>query len=244
MTELIFEDRFDALGEHWFPHYLPHWSSRAATAARYEVGGGLRLRIDEGQPPWCPEFDDENKVSGFQTGVFSGPVGGAIGQSRFRPELRVREEQENVQLFTPTYGRFELRAKALDDPRFMVALWMIGYEDVPERSAEICIAEIFGKNVRDGSAGVGMGLHPFGDPGITDEFEVVDVPIDAREFHVYAAEWRPEGVRFFVDDQLVKESDQSPDYPMQFQLAIFEFPGESGATYPQVFEVDYFRAYR
>ncbi len=29
----------------WIPHYLPHWSSREASAARYEVGGGL-LRLD------------------------------------------------------------------------------------------------------------------------------------------------------------------------------------------------------
>ena len=69
-----------------------------------------------------------------------------------------------------------------------------------------------------------MGLHPFGDPGIRDEFSVEDLAIDARDFHVYAAEWTPGHVAFFVDDQLVKLVEQSPGYPMQFMLGIYEFP--------------------
>jgi len=56
----------------------------------------------------------------------------------------------------------------LDDPRAMVALWMIGLEDEPERSSEICVAEIFGRTVGPDSARIGMGVHPFGDPAIAD----------------------------------------------------------------------------
>ena len=48
--ELEFEDTFDgeALDERrWVPHYLPQWSSRERSAARYKVGGGrLRLLIE------------------------------------------------------------------------------------------------------------------------------------------------------------------------------------------------------
>lgn len=50
------------------------------------------------------------------------------------------QAQENVALYTPTYGLFELRPEALDDPTSMVAFWTIGYEDrcrlVPRVSAE------------------------------------------------------------------------------------------------------------
>ncbi|MFL6190595.1 MAG: glycoside hydrolase family 16 protein, partial [Actinomycetes bacterium] len=111
---------------------------------------------------------------------------------------------------------------------------MIGYEDEPERSAEICICEIFGRNVTAGRAGVGMGLHPFGDPGIRDEFSVEDLAIDARDLHTYAAEWTPEHVAFFVDHRLVKLVSQSPAYPMQFMLGVYEFPdgGEAGRPAP------------
>jgi Glycosyl hydrolases family 16 len=251
--ELEFEDTFDgdALDRtRWLPCYLPQWSSRQAAAARYRLGGGaLRLLIEADQPPWCPEFDGQTRVSSLQTGVFAGPVGSPVGQSRFRPGLVVRQAQWAARLYTPRYGRFELRARAIDDPRCMVALWMIGYEDAPDRSAEICICEIFGRNVTADRAGVGMGLHPFGDPRIRDEFSVEEIAMDARDFHVYAAEWTPERVAFFVDDRLVKTVEQSPDYPMQFMLGIYEFPGEGQAprpasAYPKQFVVDYFRAWR
>jgi hypothetical protein len=132
----------------WIPHYLPQWSSRVASAARFDVGGGrLRLRIDADQPPWSPEFNGWLRVSSLQTGVWAGPLGSAIGQHRFSPSLVVREEQETAALYTPKYGLFEARVRAIADPTNMVAMWMIGFEDVPERSAEICIFEIFGRDV-------------------------------------------------------------------------------------------------
>jgi Glycosyl hydrolases family 16 len=250
--ELEFEDAFegDSLAlERWLPHYLPHWSSRARSAARYELGDGvLRLLIEVEQQPWCPELDGDLRVSSLQTGAFAGPVGSTTGQHRFHPDARVREAQPNVRLYTPRFGRIELRARATDDPRSMVALWMIGYEDEPERSAELCVCEIFGRDVASGQAVVGVGLHPFGDPRIVDDFSRVTVPIDAREFHVYAAEWKPDGVVFFVDGTAVKRVDQAPAYPMQLMLSIYEFPPEDAhepaGAYPKAFVVDYVRGYR
>jgi Glycosyl hydrolases family 16 len=251
--ELAFEDDFDgeALDEsRWIPHYLPQWSSRVQSAARYELADGcLRLLIESDQQPWCQELDGDVKVSSLQTGLFAGPVGSTIGQHRFHPEAVVREAQRSVRLYTPQYGLFELRARAVDDPRNMVALWMIGYEDRPERSAEICICEIFGRDVKASEAKVGMGVHPFGDPKIVDEFAAETLAIDAREFHVYAAEWTPERIEFFVDGDPVKTVNQSPEYPMQLMLNIYEFPGDSddhpsGSGYPKAFTVDYVRGYR
>jgi beta-glucanase (GH16 family) len=202
------------------------------------------LLIAADQQPWCPELDGDVRVSSLQTGVFAGPAGSTVGQHRFDPKAVVREAQKNARLYTPRYGRIELRAKAPDDPRTMVALWMIGYEDEPERSAEICVCEIFGRDVGPDHAAVGMGVHPFGDPKIVDDFFAVRVPIDARDFHVYAAEWTPGQVVFFVDGDLVKTVQQAPDYPMQLMLSIYEFPGESDAPYPKEFVVDYVRGYR
>jgi beta-glucanase (GH16 family) len=183
------------------------------------------------------------RVSSLQTGLFAGPVGCAVGQHRFHPDAVVREEQENVRLYTPLYGRIELRAKALDDPQAMVALWMIGYEGEPERSGEICVCEIFGRDVGPDEARVGVGVHPFGDPKLVDDFEAVPVPIDAREFHVYAAEWTSDQVAFFVDGDRVKTVSHSPDYPMQLMLDIYDFPPAAG-SYPKTFVVDYVRGYR
>jgi hypothetical protein len=250
--QLEFEDTFDGSAldpARWIPHYLPHWSSRERSAARYEVGGGhLRLLITRDQQPWCPELDGEVRVSSLQTGSFAGPVGSAVGQHRFNPAAVVREAQPNTRLYTPQYGRIEIRANAVDDPQTMVALWLIGYEDEPERSAEICVCEIFGRDVRPDQAAVGMGVHPFGDPKITDDFSKETLPIDAREFHTYAAEWTRDRIAFLVDGELVRTVEQSPAYPMQLMLGIYEFPPGDGterrpSDYPKTFVVDYVRGY-
>jgi hypothetical protein len=244
------EDRFDGPEldtSLWFPRYLPQWSSAEASAARYElVANELHLLIETDQEPWCPELDGPTRVSSLQTGVFAGPLGTSIGQHRFHPSAVVQEEQRNVRLYTPTFGVFVLRAKATADPSCMVSLWMIGYEDRPERSAEVCVFEIFGRNVEQHSAAIGMGLHPFGDPAISDDFEEVRLPIDVTEFHDYAARWTPKRVTFFIDGSSVRTVDQSPDYPMQFMLGIYEFGDREGSSgpHPKRFVVDSFLAYR
>ena len=185
-------------------------------------------------------------MSSLQTGVFGGPVGSHLGQqSQFHADAVVREAQPEQRLYLPHFGRIETRLRALDHPRAMVALWMIGFEDEPERSGEICIVEIFGRDVLGPDrARVGMGIHKFGDPALTEEWAQEELPIDVREPHVYAAEWTPEHVAFSVDGEHVKTVGQSPDYPMQLMLGVYEFPGEEAVQYPHVFHVDYVRGYR
>jgi hypothetical protein len=248
--ELEFEDTFagDVLDERrWVPCYLPQWSGRERSAARYELSGGrLHLLVERDQEPWCPEWDGDVRVSSLQTGVFAGPLGSRAGQHRFHPDAVVREEQESVRLYTPRHGLVELRARATDDPLAMVALWLIGYEDEPERSGEICVCEIFGREVGPRSALVGMGVHPFGDPAIADEFERVRVEADVRDFHVWSAEWTPERVSFYVDDEHVRTVGQSPSYPLQLMLGVYELRGGGppAGDYPKRFTVDWVRGWR
>jgi hypothetical protein len=251
--QLEFNDDFDGSTldrTRWLPHYLPQWSSRAASAARYGLSDSLlRLRIDWDQPPWNPAVDGWLRVSSLQTGVFAGPVGSSIGQHRFAPGLTVREAQDAMRLYAPQYGLIECRARAVADPANMVALWLIGFEDRPERSAEILVFEIFGRDVTATTAIVGIGVHPFGDASITDDVERVALAVDARTFHDYAAEWTAERIRFFVDDVLVREVRQSPAYPMQLMLNVYEFaegpdPVSPPERYPKEFLVDWVRGWR
>lgn len=247
------EDDFDGpdLDERlWLPWYLPHWSSRSAATARYVIGNGcLRLRIEADQPPWAPEIDGYTKVSSLQTAVGSGPVGSGLGQHHFRQGLVVREAQPEIRNYAPDAGLVEARLRTTADPATMAALWLIGVEDEPEQSGEICIAELFGRDIGSARTGVGVGLHPFGDPSITDDFERISLPIDAREFHVYSAMWGDGRTAFHVDDRLVKVSDGAPTYPLQVMLGIYEFaegpelPSPS-TTYPKELVVDWFRGYR
>lgn len=231
----------------WFPHYLPQWSSRAASAARYEVGGGrLRLRIDHDQQPWCPEWNGHLRVSSLQTGVFAGAFGSAVGQHRFDPRLAVREEQPVLRLLTPLYGLVEIAFAALADPTAMVALWMIGFEDEPARSGEICVAEIFGRDVTPERARIGMGVRAFADPSLSDDFDQIEVAFDARAIHAYAVDWRPDSVRFYVDERLVRIVPQAPAYPMQLMLSLYEFadgpePPSPPDRYPKAATVDWVR---
>lgn len=96
------------------------------------------------------------------------------------------------------------------------------------------------------------GVHPWFDPSIRDEFFEEDLPIDATCFHIYAVEWKPHSIDFYVDNQKLRTIHQSPGYPMQFMLGIYELPGQASAvkalypagTYPKEFVVDYVRAYQ
>jgi len=121
---LVFEDHFDAAELNlavWLPHYLPAWGSLAATAASYDIHDScLHLRIPTDQGRWLPQVHPAPlRVSGIQSGNFSGPV---------------------------------------------------GLEDSPERSAEICVTEMFGDAVEPGgSTAVGMGLHSFRDPAVAED---------------------------------------------------------------------------
>jgi hypothetical protein len=182
------------------------WSSRTKSAATYEVAGSeLRLTIPPGQGLWCEEdHDPPLRVSGIQSGVYSGEVATTAGQQPFREGLIVREHQPAHWGWTPRYGLLEVRARIDLSPRSMAGVWMSGLEDVPERSAEILLFEVFGDAVAEGdgpSAAVGMGLRPFRDPAITDSFDAPRVEIDVTEHHVYAADWRSGRVDFLVDGE-------------------------------------------
>jgi hypothetical protein len=249
---LVFEDHFDGPAldpEVWVPHYLPAWSSRAASAAAYEIRDScLRLSIPVDQALWLAgEHTPPLRVSGVQSGNFSGPVGSTVGQQPWRDGATVREAQETRWGWTPRQGYLEIRARGVVTPRAMVAWWMVGLEDAPDRCAEICVAEMFGAAVEPGrSTAVGMGLHPFRDPRVTEDFEAVRLPIDIAEFHRYAVDWTLERVDFLVDGDLIRTCSSPPTYPMQMMLAVFDFPDRAtdrdADAVPELI-VDYIRGY-
>lgn len=249
-----FNDDFDDMTlslDKWLPFYLPHWSSRTRSRANVSLQNShLVLSITADQAPWCPEFDGHIRASTIQTGLYSGPLGSPFGQLCFNPANRVREEQSTQRLYVPQYGFFESRLKAVGSPLNHVALWMIGFEDEPSRSGEICICEIMGGFATPEISRIGYGIHPWADPNLRDEFFEDFIAIDATKFHIYAAEWTPTYVDFFVDNMLTRRIFQSPAYPMQFMLGIYERPetplgaSDREPNHPKQFVVDYFRAYQ
>lgn len=217
----------DALDpERWWPHYLPHWSSRARTAARYRVGTGLELRIDADTEPWAPEWDGDVRVSHVQTGQGCAEAGSDAGQHRFREGLVVRESQQERRLWLPRFGVIAARLAAVRHPDAMVAFWPIGFEDSPEESGEICIAEIFGAEMDDAGGWVGVGVKAHHDPRLRDDVERIRVDGDLTAPHEYAVEWSPDRLRFFIDGRWVKTVAQRIDYPVQLMLDLYELPAQ------------------
>ena len=220
----------------WLPYYLPHWGSRAQSAATWEVRDGeLRLTIPADQPLWCPDVHEEPlRVSCLQTACLAGPVGSTRGQQPFAEGLVVREEQPEFRGYTPTYGHLEVTMRATVTDRSMFAFWLSGIEDVPERSAEICVAEVFGDTVTDGTAAVGMGLHRFRDPALSEDFTAERLTLDVARDHTYAVDWTPGSLVFSVDGEVVRRVGQAPDYPVQLMLGVFDFPGRAPAGSTEV----------
>lgn len=224
---LVIDEQFDGFEldrTRWVPYYLPQWAGRERSRAHYRLTNKrLELFIADDQPAWLPEVEGDLRVSSLQTGCFAGPVGSTIGQHRTNHRMVVVEEQPVQRHITPMFGAVELRASWIPHLDYMVAFWMIGFEDQPHRSAEICVCEIFGSDVSEDMALVGMGVHPFGDPTIVDEFDKVSAAIDVRAIHDYAAVWTPGDITFFIDGEPVKRVEQSPQYPMQLMLNMYGF---------------------
>ncbi|GAA5115460.1 hypothetical protein GCM10023339_22650 [Alloalcanivorax gelatiniphagus] len=228
---MAFRDDFD--GPHLdrsvrLPHYLPAWSSRAATLASHRVEGGrLVLDVPVDHPVWCP--DDHHpplRVSGIQSGSWSGPVGSTRGQQRFADGLTVKEEQPRFEGWLPSSGHVEIRCAMHLSPRSMAALWLSGFEDDEEqlRCGELCVVEVFGNAVRRGSAEVGMGIKAFRDPALTQDFAAPRLEVDVAEPHTYAVDWDADVAVLSVDGVDVRRCARPPTYPMQLMVAVFDFP--------------------
>ena len=241
LKELIFDDQFDAdqLDEtRWVPHYLPHWTTPDRSAPRYDVtGDGILLKIEADQDEWLHE-EGALRAAGFQSGAWSESYGSPRGQHRYRPGLTVRSPHPVQRLFTTSDGRVEATLRASIDPTTMLAFWLVGFEEADdEQSGEICVIELFGDAIGTESSILSVGVKAHHDPALHDDMVRVPVPIDATDWHTYAAEWLPSEIVFFVDDIEIHRVPQSIDYPMQLMVGLAEFPTDADrdpARYPKV----------
>jgi hypothetical protein len=211
----------------WLPHYLPMWSSREATLASYRLESScLVLDIPPGRGRWLPEdHHPPLRLSGVQSGNRSGPVGSTSGQQAVYDGQRVREAQATFTGHLQDRGHLEVRCRMTISPRSMAALWLCGFEEQPDHCGEICVTEVFGKDVTPGqSAEVGVGLKQIRDPNLKQDFAAPRLPIDVAEFHTYAVDWDATQAVFSVDGEQVRTCPAPPTYPLQVMVAVFDFP--------------------
>jgi beta-glucanase (GH16 family) len=163
-------------------------------------------------------------------------------------------------LFSQAYGRFEARIKIPAGQGMWPAFWMLGNNITSvgwPKCGEIDIMENIGKE----PATVHGSLHSSSTVARTsDATAPFSLPAGqnlADDFHLYAVEWDPGTVRFYVDSNLYATFTQSQwpaagawtfDHPffLILNLAVGgDWPGSPDNTtiFPQQMLVDYVRVY-
>jgi len=162
--------------------------------------------------------------------------------------------------FTQAYGRFEARIKIPKGQGIWPAFWMLGDNiDKPgwPSCGEIDIMENIGKEpalVHGTIHGPGYS----GAGGISASYALTGKQPFADDFHVYAVEWEPSAIRFYVDKDLYATrtpADLPPgtkwvyDHPFFLLLNVAVgggWPGNPDAStlFPQTMLVDYVRVFR
>ena len=92
-------------------------------------------------------------------------------------------------------------------------------------------------HVNKDSAIIGFGVHPFGDKKICDEFYEERFEIDVTEWNTYRFTWTQNDISFFINNNHIKTIKQSPDYPMQLMLNLYDLQNINNEK--NVFEIDY-----
>ena len=170
-------------------------------------------------------------------------------------------------LFAQAYGRFESRIKIPKGEGMWPAFWMLG-EDIATigwpRCGEIDIMENIGKE----PAAVHGSLHGAAaastDPAnkkatadLTRKFSLPDNGSLSDDFHIYAVEWEPTVLRFFIDKEnyatfTKDEWPQNAPWPFDHKFFLLlnlavggDWPGppDANTVFPQQMLVDYVRVY-
>jgi beta-glucanase (GH16 family) len=162
--------------------------------------------------------------------------------------------------FAQAYGRFEARIKIPRGQGMWPAFWMMGNDieriDWPA-CGEIDIMENIGKEP-SAVHGTIHGPGYSGNGGISADFALPEQHRFADDFHVFAVEWEPQQIRFYVDDRLygTRTPKELPagakwvyDHPFFVLLNVAvggNWPGSPDSTthFPQTMLVDYVRIYK
>ncbi len=180
---------------------------------------------------------------------------GPDGVTRNYTSARLKTEGN----FSQAYGRFEARIKIPAGQGMWPAFWMLG-DNIGSvgwpACGELDIMENIGKEptvVHGSMHGMGFTGASLGSP-----YSLPNNANFADDFHLYAIEWEPGVVRFYVDSALYETrtpADLPPgavwpfDHPFFIILNVAvggDWPGSPDGTtvFPQTMQVDYVRVYK
>ncbi|SHF86780.1 MULTISPECIES: glycoside hydrolase family 16 protein [Flavobacterium] len=224
---------------------------------------------------WSDEFDVDGAPNsskwGYNTGTGDGWGNNELEYYTSRPEnvfisngtLKIKAIKEEYMgshytstrmltkgKFSFKYGRAEVRAKLPVGGGTWPAFWMLG-DNIDTAGWPLCgevdILESVGNNPDVNHS----SLHSPGRSGNTPDTKTITVPNSATEFHIYAAEWSAESIKFYVDDNLFYTYVNSASTPFNqnfFLILNLAMGGNFGGTVDPnftsaIFEVDYVRVY-
>jgi beta-glucanase (GH16 family) len=181
---------------------------------------------------------------------------GAYGVTRNYTSARLK----TLGKFDQTYGRFEARIKIPSGQGIWPAFWMLG-KDIRKPGWPACGEIDIMENIGKEPAMVHGTIHGpgySGAQGIGSSYTLTDGKAVADDYHVFAVEWEPNVVRFYVDKDLYatrtpadlpKGTKWVYNHPFFLLLNVAvggDWPGSPDATsrFPQEMLVDYVRAYR
>lgn len=157
-----------------------------------------------------------------------------------------------------TYGRMEARIRLPYGQGIWPAFWMMPTDDKYggwPKSGEIDIMEHIGREPKKIYGTIHFGPEWPNNKSTGGSYEAYREDF-SKEFHVFAVEWEPSEIRWYIDDYLYstkKTSDLGAerwpfDQRFHFILNVAvggNWPGSPDGTtiFPQVMEVDYVRVY-
>ncbi len=152
--------------------------------------------------------------------------------------------------FSQQYGRFEVRCRVPSGSGFWPAVWLLPVSEA--WPPEIDVLEILGNAPTVAHFTNHWGKDASGQH--RQHGETMTGVDFSRDFHVFAIEWKPASITWFVDGrERARSTEGIPHQPMflLLNLAIggnFDtgLPGTPGRAtpFPSCFEVDYVRVYR
>jgi beta-glucanase (GH16 family) len=233
----------------------PDGSRPDATKWKYEVGGNGWGNHE------LEYYTNRPKNSFVQGGNL---VIQALKESFTGPEHMTRNytsaRMTTQGLFEQTYGRFEARLKIPRGQGIWPAFWLIG-NDIEKVGWPACGEIDIMENISKEPSTIHGSMHGpgySGDSGFTSVFKLPGGVHFFDDFHVFAIEWEPRTVRFFVDQELYATFTPARlpagmqwvfDHPFYIILNVAvggDWPGPPDSTtlFPEAMLVDYVRVYK
>lgn len=242
-TDIVWQDEFDQDG------------SLDSELWSYDIGTGVEIF---GQPGWgnneLQYYTDRPENITVEDGMLhiTARSESYNGSDFTSAKILTRDK------FETTYGRFEARIMLPWGQGIWPAFWLLGDDsdgaEVWPQIGEIDIMEYRGQqpSIIHGSV---HGPGYSGGNAVTDSYQMPNGRFDT-EFHVFAIEWGPDFIRYYVDDNLYNEI--TPDdvngewvfndnsFYIILNVAVggtFVGSPNSSTQFPQTMLVDYVRVY-